>query len=956
MYENLVSHRQLRVFVSSTFNDMRAERSLLVGKVFPMVADYCHKRKVEFVGVDLRWGVSEEQSRRGETVAICMAEIDRSRPLFIGMVGQRYGWVPDGSPVSVTEQEMLYGALEAPEDTEAFFYLRDPALTEELCGPFEPDARLDDLKARIRGSGFPVMDGYRDLESFGRQVYADLTAMVDRLVLRAPERDPVAEAREDQFFLAERFCANMAPRPEPEAQLSAAINAGGLVLMSGEPGAGKTALLSNWALSHRDAEDVYPFLYYVGAAEDRGWEQLGRQLVCELQARFSLERLPVESREELRRAIHISLGQAAKRGRIVLAIDQVDALTLDDGFGMSWLPEALPQGVSAVLTLEEGDALERLCHRRHCRLQVERFSPDEVETAAVRYLADYSKTLSRRHLDMLRESERVRSPLFLITLLDEIRHIGRHDYLTDQLGEYLACKDQRALFEKVLQRIDREHDGPDGALPRRVLSLLEASDGGLTEAELLALLHDTPPMEFAALRLAIERFTVMRGGAICLAVPEFRAAVHAHYALNGEELARFCTELIDWFTAHPDTPRRNHVLPRLLRKAGQREALYQLLREPACFEELWGRSRVETKALWVFTEQDAAEGYRAVLDTPREYGGELRFHLAELLAELGRSDDAAKLLNTLVVREAGTEDGLRGMACGLLGNLYQRAGQLSAAEQLYRQKAACARRQGDRYEQQRALGNLGLAALMRNDLETAREAFENVLRLAEALNQRDAQQIALGNLGNIAFSLGETEKARALFQRQRVVSLDSGNTAGLINALGALAVLYTREKDFAAAEEAVAEQEALSRKVGSQEGLANALGNRGALAQARGEWELANTLFLKKLKLCRNSSQFLGEQNALGNLASLALARKMPETALEYTAQRVEVTHRNRAIRQYAEALAQLARAEKALGRDDDARLHRMQADAIAKQNGFSLPKEEKDTKEMNGEQGDEHS
>ena len=126
--------RQLRIFVSSTFQDMLEERNVLVEKVFPMVAAYCHKKQVEFTGVDLRWGITEEESERGETVDVCMSEIDRSRPLFMGMIGERYGWIPEGDPISVTEQEILYGALEAPDDTEAFFYPRDADLTRQLCG------------------------------------------------------------------------------------------------------------------------------------------------------------------------------------------------------------------------------------------------------------------------------------------------------------------------------------------------------------------------------------------------------------------------------------------------------------------------------------------------------------------------------------------------------------------------------------------------------------------------------------------------------------------------------------------------------------------------------------------------------------------------------------------------------------------------------------------------------
>ena len=211
--------RQLRIFVSSTFQDMVEERNVLVEKVFPMVAAYCHKKQVEFTGVDLRWGITEEESERGETVDVCMSEIDRSRPLFMGMIGERYGWIPEGNPVSVTEQEILYGALEAPEDTEAFFYMRDADLTRQLCGSFEPDARLEDLRARIRAGRYPVLDGYRDLDSFGQRVYEDLLGAVDRLVKQTEEPDSVQEVRRDQFFLADRYAGAFVNRPAEEEKL-----------------------------------------------------------------------------------------------------------------------------------------------------------------------------------------------------------------------------------------------------------------------------------------------------------------------------------------------------------------------------------------------------------------------------------------------------------------------------------------------------------------------------------------------------------------------------------------------------------------------------------------------------------------------------------------------------------------------------------------------------------------
>jgi hypothetical protein len=52
----------------------------------------CEQRGVAWSEVDLRWGVTDEQKAEGAVLPICLAEIDRSRPYFLGLLGQRYGW------------------------------------------------------------------------------------------------------------------------------------------------------------------------------------------------------------------------------------------------------------------------------------------------------------------------------------------------------------------------------------------------------------------------------------------------------------------------------------------------------------------------------------------------------------------------------------------------------------------------------------------------------------------------------------------------------------------------------------------------------------------------------------------------------------------------------------------------------------------------------------------------
>ncbi len=54
--------RQIRVFISSTFCDMQAERDYLVKFVFPQFRKLCESCMVTWGEVDLRWGVTDEQA------------------------------------------------------------------------------------------------------------------------------------------------------------------------------------------------------------------------------------------------------------------------------------------------------------------------------------------------------------------------------------------------------------------------------------------------------------------------------------------------------------------------------------------------------------------------------------------------------------------------------------------------------------------------------------------------------------------------------------------------------------------------------------------------------------------------------------------------------------------------------------------------------------------------------
>ena len=158
----------VHIFISSTFNDMHAERDYLVKSVFPALAEWCEERKLRLIDIDLRWGVTSADSEAKNTVRACLRNIDECRPFFLCFLGQRRGWVPSVDDIgkdtyelfpnllhkhyvgetSVTEMEILHalvdplhnGILRNTKDDSrsgkaveyAFFYLREPKYLEQL--------------------------------------------------------------------------------------------------------------------------------------------------------------------------------------------------------------------------------------------------------------------------------------------------------------------------------------------------------------------------------------------------------------------------------------------------------------------------------------------------------------------------------------------------------------------------------------------------------------------------------------------------------------------------------------------------------------------------------------------------------------------------------------------------------------------------------------------------------
>lgn len=104
--------RTFRIFVSSTFEDLKAERDALQRDVFPRLRKLCEENGARFQAIDLRWGVRDEAALDQQTMEICLREIERCqqtgiKPNFIVLLGERYGWRPLPARIEAVEFERV---------------------------------------------------------------------------------------------------------------------------------------------------------------------------------------------------------------------------------------------------------------------------------------------------------------------------------------------------------------------------------------------------------------------------------------------------------------------------------------------------------------------------------------------------------------------------------------------------------------------------------------------------------------------------------------------------------------------------------------------------------------------------------------------------------------------------------------------------------------------------------
>ncbi len=853
--------RTIRIFLSSTFRDFGEERDLLVKRVFPALRARLKDRFVELVDVDLRWGITAEEAERGEVLPICLTEIDRARPYFIGMLGERYGWIPPPEGFapdlierqpwlkkhqggkSVTELEILHGVLNNRRmKGRTFFYFRSPAYARAKGGDYLPSSedrtRQSELKRRIRQRGLPVTS-YPNPEVLAKRTEHDLWKLLDA---EFPASE-VPDAFERERLRHEAYAA---PKrrlylggESYQAVLDRLLDAEQpRIVIEGASGCGKSALLANFLIAYRKRRPQHlVHAHYLGASTDAADPHALVRRLTEFIKRetSSTEEIPSDP-QKLMDSLPVWLATASswareRKVRFIFVIDSLNSLTEQED--LRWWPAFLPKNITMLVSCLSGPVLDKLKGNsdewlgqakkpKWRTVTVRQLTKEQSAKLLNTYLERFNKRLTTPMVRQVQAHPLATNPLFLSTLAEELRLFGVHEELQKRLDHYLTSQTIDDLFERVLQRVEKDCGKKQ---VKAAMTAIWAARAGLLEKEILGIAELTPA-SWAFIRHALSEALVENNGRISFAHDYLRSSIRSRYLGTARRQTNAHVMVGLWFRSQTFDDRRvqeepwqwlmaqrwidlirwlddRQVLCQLTSEAKRREWLSYWLHVPDArrgdlsshYARIWskllqGLNKSDSLTLFLAMQQAlATAGYldsfveklaRNGIQLSREIFGKRHVktclgyrNLADLLAMRrrdGDSDEAIVLLQDVVSIERDSGSHELATTLNLLGTLMASEQRFDEASVVYEEALVLFRAiDGDENPESTAtvLNNLGDLENARGNPDKAHVWLEQCLKIRKRTLPPDHPLLAvtLDNFAKALAARGLMAEASSFFER-----------------------------------------------------------------------------------------------------------------------------------------------------------------------------------------------
>lgn len=823
---------EFRVFLSSTFRDLQPEREQLVKKVFPRLRAVCRERGVEFTEIDLRWGITAEESRSGKAVRICLDEIGKCAPYFIGILGSRYGWAPgldelqkDGECLerypwleelgrehkSITEMEITHGALHRDTTDSAFFYEQVSRLDDI---PDYEREKFDSLKHRIRERGFACRM-FASPEELGEHVYRDILSLLDRDYPIEQELTPVELERAPHLAYSVNRRRSYVANPEYLRRFEAHVDSDDIpLILWGRSGLGKSALVAylthEYKKQHPDAFVISHFIGAAAAGSDP--EDVMRQVMMEIKERYALDDEIPQDDQKIREEFPAWLAKVQNE-KLILAIDALNQLT-GVAEELHWLPEFIPSHVRLVVSTTPGHTLEQLRKHQWQELELQPLDVPTRERIANEYLLQYNKKLTPEQLAFIANDPKCESPLFLRTLIEELRVFGRHTTLDEHIASYLASAGERELFARILARME---DDFGETTVRSVMQTIYASRYGLSQTELYGITK-LSQLALSEFLIALEYHLMQRSGLYTFFHNYLREAVEARYLATDADLRTAHRVIAEYWTTQPYTTRRRDEEPWQWHEAGDWEAFKACIADIPMLELLLDEDRLqEIIGYWVVLQEhfDLVSTYRDAMDAFRAESSDdekvstLSGKLGNALVSASHYKEAEQYLRSALETTSGLHGTLSpeaAVAMNDLATLLYHTGSFTEAEKLLREVIEIRKRvlAEDNPLIAKAFNDLGAIQYSEGKLDDADESYKHALERYQLVYKHDHPEVASAwsNLGTIAFFKRGYDIAIDYFAKAVTMytNIYGANDIHAISPTANLAMAYMETEEFEKAE------------------------------------------------------------------------------------------------------------------------------------------------------------
>ena len=556
IYDSIIKNRCIKVFLSSTFRDMLEERDYLARNVFLELEAEALKRNVSLNLLDLRWGITAEESKQGLVTEICLKEIEASRPFFIGIIGDRYGWIPSEKDfqensslfesfpwvkedikngLSITEIEIQYGVLRNKLPLNAFFYIKESSKNENLEDSKEAK-KLRHLKEQILAQKEHPVKYYKNVRELGEQIKQDIQQQINLVFPKREEMNPIEESAYIQECILRTKTEHYIPVEGAFNYIdNFLLSPNRLLVIKGDSGLGKSSLLANWVLHNKnqDFKVIYHFIDSSYYGNDYSFILVRFYYkICELlNIQPTVDWTHVRANEyvqELNKLLNNC------NNCFVFVIDGLDQLDAGgDAYNLQWFP--ILGSKTRIICSTNNDVFEitnALINKSADIYNIPIFSGYISMKAAINgYLRPYRKGLEDNQINKIYNNKIFENPLLLFSLLEELRLWGIFEELDERLNYYISDSDRNAFLEKMFIRLEHDISLFDNNIGE-VFLLLSLSRNGIVDSDIADIL-EIPRVVVSSILYKCHHFISVYGG---------RSSI-SHSLITNFIKTRYCSSL-----------------------------------------------------------------------------------------------------------------------------------------------------------------------------------------------------------------------------------------------------------------------------------------------------------------------------------------------------------------------------------------------------------------------------